>query len=86
MYRLHVRPHDSVHPGFWKSFGVDYAVEEDGCVVFRLGSREDTNHLMDEIGKYSGSVHSYEASVVTLSDVYEEWIRMAEKPEAADGA
>lgn len=78
LYRLTVRPHDSVHPDFWKSFGCEYAVGEDGRVSFKLKSREDTNRLMDEIAKYSGSVHSYEASVVTLADVYEEWIKRAE--------
>ncbi len=81
MYKLQVKPHDSVHPEFWKSFGMDYEIDEHGTVSFGLKSREETNHLMDEIGKYSGTVHSYEASVVTLSDVYEEWIRKAEQDE-----
>jgi len=77
-FRLRVRPREQVHPKFWDSFGVDYDVEEDGSISFLLTSREETNRLMEEIGKYSGSIHSYEAAVVTLGDVYEEWIRMAE--------
>ncbi len=77
-FRLRVKPHDSVHPEFWDSFSVPYEMGEDGSVSFLLESREKTNELMDEIAKYSGSVHSYEAAVVTLVDVYEEWIRMAE--------
>ena len=85
MYRLHVRPHDSVHPDFWKSFGVEYEVAEDGRVEFSLKTRGETNRLMDEISKYSGSVHSYEASVITLAAVYEEWIRMAEKDGEENG-
>jgi hypothetical protein len=40
---------------------------------------------MDEISKYSGSVRSYEASVITLADVYEEWIRRAEKDGNGNG-
>jgi sodium transport system ATP-binding protein len=80
-YRLTVKPHDSVHPDFWKSFGVKYEVAENGSVSFRMNSRAETNKLMEEIGKYSGTVHSYEAAVVTLSDVYEEWIRAAERDE-----
>jgi iron complex transport system ATP-binding protein len=86
MYRLHVRPHESVHPDFWKSFDANYELAEDGTVSFRLKTRNETNKLMDEISKYSGSVHSYEASVVTLADVYEEWIRMAERDGEQDGS
>ena len=85
LYRLHVRPHDSVHPDFWKDFNVKYEIAEDGSVSFFLKSRDETNELMEEIGKYSGSVHSYEAAVVTLADVYEEWIRMAEHGNIKDG-
>jgi hypothetical protein len=85
MYRLHVRPHESVHPDFWKSFGVEYELAEDGTVSFRLKTRNDTNRLMDEISKYSGSVRSYEASVITLADVYEEWIRRAERDGEGNG-
>lgn len=83
-YRLHVRPHDSVHPEFWSSFQVPYEVAEDGIVSFLLKSRDDTSKLMEELGKYSGTVRSYEASVVTLVDVYEEWIRKAEHDKGRD--
>lgn len=80
LYRLRVTTHDSVHPDFWESFGEKYDVGADGSVSFSLESREDVNRLMDQLGKYSGTVHSYEASVVTLADLYEQWIRMAESP------
>lgn len=83
-YRLHVKPHDSVHPEFWSSFQVPFEVAEDGTVSFLLKSRDDTSKLMEEIGKYSGTVRSYEASVVTLVDVYEEWIRKAEHDKGRD--
>ncbi len=78
LYRLRVKTHDSVHPGFWDSFGERYKMGSDGSVSFLLESRKDVDRLMEQIGKYSGTIHSYEASVVTLGDVYEQWIRLAE--------